>query len=261
LTSNDNHDSSAKATPPELNVDAAEGKSHGGLASLSQVELHETAPSEGTRKALGVAAEIIIKRSKQVLDMAVRVTAHQPLGLSWDAIVTPADIRRVLEALGDTPGYPPSQLVLMASNTLETLPVARECRKRFIDKLTREGAPPTPGSDAWTLAAPDSPLNQLLTILSKIENGEIEEAERMISVAVDNDPSFNHPVIADFMCSRLSDRNEDSQILQGWLRRALYFHPLDLRLIELLIAVERPQDHDLLAQLATVAAESEGESK
>jgi len=255
MNSNGNHDTSAEDMPQGPIVDAGRGRSNGSLGSLSQVTLHETAPSEGARKALGVAAEIIIKRSKQVLDMAVRVTTHQPLRLSWDAIVEPADIRRVLDAVGDAPSYPPSHLVLMASNTLETLPLARDCRKRFIDKLTRDGSPPALGGEAWKLAAPDSPLNQLLTILSKIETGNLDEAERMISVAVDNDPTFNHPVVANFMCSRLSDRNEDGEILRVWLHRALFFRALDLRLIEMLVAIEHPEDHDLLTQLAAVAAD------
>ncbi len=261
LASNESLGSSNEGTLFDQNAPAGKPRTQGGLASLSETALHETAPSEATRKALGVAAEVIIKQSKKVLDMAVRVTAHQPLNLSWDAIVDPADIRQVLEAVGDAPAYPRSQLVLMASNSLETLPLAREYRKRFIDKLTREASPPNSGSDAWILAAPDSPLNQLMTILSKIEQGALEEAERMISKAVDNDPSFNHPVAAEFMCSRLSDRNEDRQLLQAWLRRALYFRPLDLRIIETLIAVEDQHNRKLLKQLAAIASGSDGVSQ
>ena len=248
--------SSTQGSTTGANGATNEGVFWNGFASLSQTTLYETGPPQGTRKALGVAAEVILRQGKQLLDMAVRVTAHQPLDLSWDAILDPEDIRRVFKAVGDSPAYPRTQLVLMASNTLETLPLARECRKRFIDKLAGEGSPPTPGTEAWNLAAPESPLNHLLTILSKMESGDLEEAERMVLAAVENDPSFNHPVIADFMCSRLLDRKEDTEALREWLRRALYFRPLDLRMIELLVATEGPHDHDLLAQLKSVAIES-----
>ena len=248
--------SPTQGSTTDANGATNEGLSRNDLASLSQPTLYETGPPQGTRKALGVAAEVILRQGKHVLDMAVRVTAHQALDLSWDAILDPGDIRRVLLAVGDSLAYPRSQLVLMASNTMETLPLAREIRKRFIDELDGEVCPPTPGSEAWKLAAPESPLNHLLTILSKIESGHLEEAERMILAAVESDPSFNHPVIADFMCSRLLDRDEGTEKLRQWLRSALHFRPLDLRMIELLIAIEDPQTQELLAQLKSVAIES-----
>ena len=200
-----------------------ESKSELGFGALSGVK----------RAVVTHAASAMLAASRKTADLII--SRYRPQ-LMLDAILDPSDIRRLIEDRDKYVKVPAFQLVVLATHSFETLPLARSLRlTEFADDDSQSVGPMSndgeqvDGFDSCNLDF----LDRLLRCVTDIESGNTDQVNDSVNEILKIYDEFNHPLIARFMSEKLDQENSDPDLALFWCRRALVYWPLDQRLLEM----------------------------
>lgn len=244
---------------PNLEADAGQaldpGTAEAGFEGLSGVK----------RALVSRTASSMLAASKKTADLLI--SRYRPT-LMLDAILDPEDILRLIEDRGKYGQIPTIHLVVLGTNTFETLPVAREIRKNelpslvpvFDDPSSVEAGQPFGDDSPQRLAISKLVTRESLTIvdlilecLAAIELDRVSEALTIVDKLIASDETFNHPLIARFMAIRLDQSDAHTQQALFWCRRALAYWPLDHGLLEMASRLGTPPLKKITEQIKALS--------